>query len=45
MSYNPKIQVNKQGSMIDEPIHMQIIGLMPNEPIQLTATRISSGAR
>ena len=31
--------------MIDEPIHIQIIGLMPNEPIQITATRISSGTK
>ena len=45
MTYNPKLLVNKQVSMIDEAIHIQVIGLLPNVPIELKATRISAGPK
>jgi dienelactone hydrolase len=45
MTNNPKIQVNKQLSMIDEAIHIQVTGLLPNTPIELKATRISAGTK
>ena len=45
MTYNPKLLVNKQVSMIDEAIHIQVIGLLSNVPIELKATRISAGPK
>ena len=45
MTYKPKLLVNKQVSMIDEAIHIQVIGLLPNVPIELQATRISAGTK
>ena len=45
MTYAPKILVNKQVSMIDEAIHIQVIGLIPNVTIELKATRITTGAK
>ncbi len=45
MNTNPNILVNKQISMIDEAIHIQVTGLKQNEPIELKATRISAGLK
>ena len=45
MTYNPKILVNKLVSMIDEAIHIQVTGLIPNVPIEIKASRISAGTK
>jgi len=45
MTNNPKIFVNKPESMIDEAIHIQVSGLIPNVPIELKASRISAGTK